>query len=282
MSVEVISWVLNEAPVQSPVSKFVLVALANHAHPDGTAAFPSVKTICRYTCLSERSVRQHLDNLEAQGIIKRCDQRIVAAYIDRSDRRPVGYDIVMSGVQEMQVEGERGAGDSPNGVQEIPERGAGGAPKPSNKPSIKPSEVAALVQEFKKVIADTTPEGVASPAVSTQWHKALQALLTVHGASSTQIISVMRSAASDAFWRKNIRTPMALEKHWERLNIEIGQAKPVVSTSRRDIGLDDGKTMVLNFVRLKKDDSEIAEYIAGRPASHHDALHQWWKENRSA
>jgi hypothetical protein len=33
----------------------VLVGLANHAGPDGTAAFPSVATLVRYTRLAERS-----------------------------------------------------------------------------------------------------------------------------------------------------------------------------------------------------------------------------------
>jgi hypothetical protein len=47
VSVESISWALNLAPVPadrggqpSSACKFVLVGLANHAGPDGTAAFP--------------------------------------------------------------------------------------------------------------------------------------------------------------------------------------------------------------------------------------------------
>ena len=72
MSVEAISWALNLAPVPadrsgqpSTACKFVLVGLANHAGPDGTAAFPSVATLVRYTGLSERTVRTCLDRLEA-------------------------------------------------------------------------------------------------------------------------------------------------------------------------------------------------------------------------
>ena len=45
----------------SSACKFVLVGLANHAGPDGTAAFPSVATLVRYTGLSERTVRTRLD-----------------------------------------------------------------------------------------------------------------------------------------------------------------------------------------------------------------------------
>lgn len=97
MSVEAISWALNLAPVPSdrngPSSgcKFVLVGLANHAGPDGTGAFPSVRTLMRYTGLSERTVRACLGRLEASGIISPCDPAIVAARIKRADQRPQGW-----------------------------------------------------------------------------------------------------------------------------------------------------------------------------------------------
>jgi hypothetical protein len=71
----------------------VLVGLANHAGPDGTAAFPSVATLVRYTELSERTVRTCLDRLAAGGIISPCDPDILAARIRRADRRPQGWDL---------------------------------------------------------------------------------------------------------------------------------------------------------------------------------------------
>jgi hypothetical protein len=62
VSVEAISLALNLAPADrggqpSSACKFVLVGLANHAGPHGTAALPSVATLVRYTGLSERTVR---------------------------------------------------------------------------------------------------------------------------------------------------------------------------------------------------------------------------------
>jgi Helix-turn-helix domain len=76
VSVEVISWALNLAPVPadrggqpSTACNFVLVGLADRAGPDGTGAFPSVATLVRYTGLSERTVRTFLDRLEAESII---------------------------------------------------------------------------------------------------------------------------------------------------------------------------------------------------------------------
>jgi Helix-turn-helix domain len=74
----------------------VLVGLANHAGPDGTGGFPSVATLVRYTGLSERTVRNCLDRLEAEGVIQPCDPDIVAARIKRADRRPKGWDLRLS------------------------------------------------------------------------------------------------------------------------------------------------------------------------------------------
>ena len=104
MSVEAISWALNLAPVprdrggkRNPACKAVLVGLANHAAPDGREAFPSVRTLVRYTDLSERTA---LDRLEAESIIEPCDPAVVAAKIKRADQRPQGWDLAMHLVRD--------------------------------------------------------------------------------------------------------------------------------------------------------------------------------------
>ena len=268
MSVEAIAWVLNHAPVESPVSKLVLVALANHAHPDGSAAFPSVATICRYTCLSERSVRQHLDNLEGLGIIRRCDPRIVAAYIHRADRRPIGYDLILSGVQEMHVGKERGAGDASNGVQEMQKRGAGDAPKTPIKPSNEP--YGKLIDLFVELLEQTTPEGVALKPVTSEWTKSFKGLMK-QGASPELIEKMMRAAFADDWWRKNIRTPIQLETYWERLVVakSAARSRPIEA---RDDALSDAMGMVTNLVRMKKTKEDIMDYINGKQEGLHERL----------
>ncbi len=107
MSVEAISWALNLAPVprdrggkRNSACKAVLIGLANHAGPDGAGAFPSVRTLVRYTDLSERTVRTALDRLATEGIIRPCDPAIVAAKIKRSDQRPNGWDLAMHLVRD--------------------------------------------------------------------------------------------------------------------------------------------------------------------------------------
>jgi Helix-turn-helix domain len=176
VSVEAICWALNLAPVPadrggqpSSACKFVLVGLANHAGPDGTAAFPSVATLVRYTGLSERTVRTCLDRLAAEGIISPCDPDIVAARIKRADRRPQGWDLNLTlvrhdlddaalavlehqfpglgarlaataqpgadGVQSPHPVATEGVDNPPNGVQPLhpaPGRGATGAPTGCN------------------------------------------------------------------------------------------------------------------------------------------------------
>jgi len=106
MSVEAISWALNLAPVPadrggqaSSACKFVLVGLANHAGPDGSGAFPSARTLMRYTGLSERTVRACLGRLEAAGLIRPSDPAVVAARIRRADRRPKGWDLDLTRIR---------------------------------------------------------------------------------------------------------------------------------------------------------------------------------------
>ena len=155
------SWALTQQIVENPAARHVLLCLANYADQNGRSAFPSVSTLVIDTGLSERSVRSKLEHLENLGVITRGNQKVVVAYIDRPDRRPVCYDIVMNlaekrgangaGRSEIPVDnsvneilrGANGAGTGcisfHNGVQMVQERGAGGAPNTSLNPLTKPS-----------------------------------------------------------------------------------------------------------------------------------------------
>jgi hypothetical protein len=110
----------------SSACKFVLVALASHAGPDGTGAFPSVATLVRYTGLAERTVRTCLHRLAAAGIIAPCDPGIVAARVKRADRRPQGWDRDLSLIREDRDED----GDAP---PDRPPQPATGPPLPGGQ-----------------------------------------------------------------------------------------------------------------------------------------------------
>jgi hypothetical protein len=182
MSVEALVWALNLAPVPldrdgkpNSACAFVLVALANQANGDGTAAFPSVHTLVRNTRLSERTVRNVLDRLESAGIISPCDPAIIAAHIRRADHRPQGWNLdlslirpdlpdkdidslerqipglrarveamrasrtsVQDGVQPLHPEAGTGCNQRADGVQPAQPRGAAIAPDPSIDPPAEP------------------------------------------------------------------------------------------------------------------------------------------------
>ncbi|MCE0955835.1 helix-turn-helix domain-containing protein [Pseudomonas asiatica] len=142
MSIQSMVWALVQQEVKEPTSRHVLLCLANYAGPDGRGAFPSAHTLAVDTGLSERTVRYKLDALESAGLIRRGNQAIAAAHIDRHDRRPVVYDMVekrgAAAAPRDEEDAERGANeDAPgcssqqNGVQMTTERGAAAAPNPS-------------------------------------------------------------------------------------------------------------------------------------------------------
>lgn len=142
MSIEAISWALNEAVIpatgraKASHLAFVLVGLANHADPHGRNAFPSVERLVGYTRLSQRSVQYALRDLEELGLITRSDPDIVAAHIKRGDRRPQGWDLAMhNGVHTVHPVPDHGVHSRTNGVQITHRRGAHSAPEPSlNRP----------------------------------------------------------------------------------------------------------------------------------------------------
>lgn len=73
MSITALNWAFS-AEVKSPAAKFVLVALSNYADEDGYC-YPSQARLARDTGQSDRTVRRHLAQLEADGWITRRQRR---------------------------------------------------------------------------------------------------------------------------------------------------------------------------------------------------------------
>lgn len=71
MSVQALAFVLEESPVDVPLHRLALLSLANHAHADGTGAYPSVATIARESKQSPRNAQYALRALEADQRIRR-------------------------------------------------------------------------------------------------------------------------------------------------------------------------------------------------------------------
>lgn len=93
MSVEAVRWALAHAPDVAPSRLAVLIGLAEHAHSDGRAAYPSQRRLAFYVRKSVRAVQNDLAALAALGLIRRGDQRHTAHL--PTDRRPVVWDLAL-------------------------------------------------------------------------------------------------------------------------------------------------------------------------------------------
>jgi len=66
MSWQAVQQVLEHSPSRHG-ARLLMLAIAHHAKPDGSGAFPSITTLCRETKLSERAIWRHRSDLEASG-----------------------------------------------------------------------------------------------------------------------------------------------------------------------------------------------------------------------
>jgi hypothetical protein len=154
------SWALSRRDLGKDSSaRHVLLCLANYAGTDGRGAFPSAKTLTDDTGLSERTVRLKLDLLEERGLIVRGNQALAAVYIDRHDRRPVVYDLLIKrGAAVAPREDGTGCSQQQNGVQPTTERGAATAPNTSINHQVteqqQPHEFADVLDEQDRAAAE--------------------------------------------------------------------------------------------------------------------------------
>ena len=69
MSYQATNWAMKQRDMK-PATKTVLLCLADRHNPEN-GCFPSHKRIATDACMSERSVRNHLAELEAMGLLRR-------------------------------------------------------------------------------------------------------------------------------------------------------------------------------------------------------------------
>jgi hypothetical protein len=167
MSIEATNWALNHTPIptdrrnSSPLA-IVLVGLANHADSDGRNAFPAVKTLVRYTRLKERAVQYALRDLEDLGLITPSNPAIIAAHVQRKDRRPNGWDLAIhtsihytaDEAHSLHPAPSNGVHTRPDGVQTTTSRGALNAPEPSRT---RPREPARATHACGRATTDLRP-----------------------------------------------------------------------------------------------------------------------------
>jgi len=87
MSVQAMSWAIEQQRVTDPTARHVLLVLANYAGKTGRSAYPAVGTIARETGLSERTVQLKLKQLLAEGVIALGNQAVAAVDHEGKPRR---------------------------------------------------------------------------------------------------------------------------------------------------------------------------------------------------
>ena len=147
MSLKAIIWVMEDAPVENHGELAVLYALADRANDDGTAAYPSQEWISYRARCTDRTVRNHLKNLEGREVIRRGDQSLVSHF--PVNRRPIVWDLNYRAVRPEPWCPENISGRKIGAVRpENPDTLTGKSEqlgrkpvsdKPSYKPSYKPS-----------------------------------------------------------------------------------------------------------------------------------------------
>lgn len=106
----------------------VLLGLANHAHADGTAAFPGQPQLAHYARKTDRAVRGDLTKLRELKVIRLGNQRLVDHI--PADERPVVYDLAMERGRPGRIRGRNlttypqdpggGSAAPPDPGQEVP------------------------------------------------------------------------------------------------------------------------------------------------------------------
>ncbi|WP_447006677.1 helix-turn-helix domain-containing protein [Saccharothrix isguenensis] len=153
MSIEAIDWALNRAPIptdrkDASTLAITLIALANHAGPDGRDAFPSVERMVRYTRLSRRTIQRSLRSLVELGLICAGNTRVRDAKIPEANARPHVYDLLAPELST--ASNERRQDDAPPtsrgrqqkrlGASTATGGGVSTTPKPSfNRPGNRPT-----------------------------------------------------------------------------------------------------------------------------------------------
>lgn len=99
-----------------PAAKVILMAYADAAKDDGTAAWPGNDLLAAYAQCSERTVQIHRAWLIEQGYLREGNQAHPDLLRYPADRRPIAYDVAISEEQRSQWAAQRAVG--PRGLRD--------------------------------------------------------------------------------------------------------------------------------------------------------------------
>lgn len=196
LSVHAISWVLRYSEAELG-DRLVLIVLADHAHADGTKAYPSLGTLAAESRMSERQVRRCLRNLEASGAIS------------RTGTTPRGIN-----VYHVHMEGHivppQGAEMSPPGGQDVP---------PYIEPSLEPEVGTEVPTRARKIdpLWETLVDELGEVATQSERGRRNKALKELREVGATPDDVQRRVKTYRRLWPNVTLTATALAANWSLL-----------------------------------------------------------------
>lgn len=231
MSVLVTSWVWHRSPVAHRGDLLVLLVLADHAHDDGSGAYPSVDTIADKARLTRRGAQLALRRLEERGAIRPTGAN--------GPHGTVEYRVLMADpgeVTSLRSDFAREVHDT-EGRSETHEGAKGSSPEPSRtvkEPSSVSSavadetprpDVAKLCHVLADLIRDRDPKAKIAPD-GVRWRDAARKLVDLDGRTPEEVERVIRWSQADHFWHKNVMSMESLRRQFDRLWAEMHAAGP--------------------------------------------------------
>lgn len=239
MAIECMVWVLEQQGTLATSEKFVLLGIANHSHPGGEGAFPSLDTLARYTLLSKSTVQRAIKELILKGYLEK---------ESGGGRRSNTYKILMNyaEVVELKLVGGDEAGQDEHGRSDHPAV----SPGPSTLPAVTREPGQALTKEplYTRNKTEIEPRAKKTDEV---WDAVMEACgvntATINSNERgryNKAVKLLKESAATAeeihtrakVYRRKFKgaaiTPVAVANHWSELDPNTVPIEDVVTAPK--------------------------------------------------
>lgn len=218
--------------------KLVLLAIADHADPEGGNAWPTLETLATYASVSVRTVQRIVRRLVDAGLVT-VERNRGGTVVQAANRRPNLYELDLEAVAARGVTGVTPTdtpawGDRGDKTASRGDRSAsrGDSPKPSpaetleEHPSEHPSEQTPSssrpeVEELCTLLADLVEaNGSKRPTVSKAWRDAARLMLDKDGRDPVKAAELIRWTQADDFWRGNVMSMPKFRARYDQLRLK--------------------------------------------------------------
>lgn len=218
MSIKIMSHVFETRGMTS-AEKLVALALADHAHDDGTEARPGQTRLADKTELSEQTVRRALKGLLAKNVI--------AVQRRATPSTPVCYQFLLGGAKL--APGTK----SDVGGATLIGGGCHGGTLTINEPSEDKTSLSVVVNDDRRGESFSTAthelcehlarcierNGSKRPTVTQRWLADMDKLERIDGRRPGQIQRMIDWCQADSFWRANIQSPTKLRAKYDQMRL---------------------------------------------------------------